>query len=296
LRKAIEYLQQAIEKDPAYALAYTGLADSYDLASFLNVFPPGEVMPKAKTAAAKALEIDSSAVEAHVSLGYASFTYDWDWSAAGRHFGQALAVKPSYARSHAFYPLYLSALGRFEESLAVAKHALDLDPASSGVSHVLAVQLYLARQFDQSIQQCYKTLELDPNYAVAHALLGQSHSCKGAYREALPHLEKCYALSRGGTASLALLGYAHARLGDRSQALRMIGELSAAAKQTFVSAFFSALVHAGLEDKDDAFTWLDKACEERFNRLAYAKVEALWDPLRSDPRFSELLRRIHIPP
>jgi serine/threonine protein kinase/Tfp pilus assembly protein PilF len=296
LRKAIEYFQQAIEKDPAYALAYTGLADSYDLASFLNVFPPGEVMPKAKTAAAKALEIDSSAVEAHVSLGYASFTYDWDWSAAGRHFGQALAVKPSYARSHAFYPLYLSALGRFEESLAVAKHALDLDPASSGVSHVLAVQLYLARQFDQSIQQCYKTLELDPNYAVAHALLGQSHSCKGAYREALPHLEKCYALSRGGTASLALLGYAHARLGDRSQALRMIGELSAAAKQTFVSAFFSALVHAGLEDKDDAFTWLDKACEERFNRLAYAKVEALWDPLRSDPRFSELLRRIHIPP
>jgi serine/threonine-protein kinase len=296
LRKAIEYFQQAIEKDPAYALAYTGLADSYDLASFLNVFPPGEVMPKAKTAAAKALEIDSSAVEAHVSLGYASFTYDWDWSAAGRHFGQALAVKPSYARSHAFYPLYLSALGRFEESLEVAKHALDLDPASSGVSHVLAVQLYLARQFDQSIQQCYKTLELDPNYAVAHALLGQSHSCKGAYREALPHLEKCYALSRGGTASLALLGYARARLGDRSQALRMIGELSAAAKQTFVSAFFSALVHAGLEDKDDAFTWLDKACEERFNRLAYAKVEALWDPLRSDPRFSELLRRIHIPP
>lgn len=167
-------------------------------------------------------------------------SHDWDWSAAGRHFGQALAVKPSYARSHAFYPLYLSALGRFEESLAVAKHALDLDPASSGVSHVLAVQLYLARQFDQSIQQCYKTLELDPNYAVAHALLGQSHSCKGAYREALPHLEKCYALSRGGTASLALLGYAHARLGDRSQALRMIGELSAAAKQTFVSAFFSA--------------------------------------------------------
>jgi serine/threonine protein kinase/Tfp pilus assembly protein PilF len=296
LRKAIEYFQQAIEKDSTYALAYAGLADAYDLASFLNVFPPGEAMPKAKTAAAKALEIDGSVAEAHISLGYASFTYDWDWGAAGRHFEQALAVNPSYARSHAFYPLYLSALGRFEESLAVAKRALDLDPASNAASHVLAVQLYLARQFDQSIQQCYKTVELDPNYPVAHALLGQSYSCKGACREALPHLEKCYALSRGGTASLALLGYAHARLGDRSHALSMIGELRTAAKQTFVSAFFFALVYAALEDKDDAFTSLDKACEERFNRLAYAKVEALWDPLRSDPRFSELLRRVRIPP
>ena len=117
-------------------------------------------MPRAKTAAAKALEIDGCVVEAHISLGYASFTYDWDWGAAGKHFEQALAVNPSYTRSHAFYPLYLSALGRFEESLAVAKRALDLDPASAGVSHVLAVQLYLARQFDQSIQQCHKTLEL----------------------------------------------------------------------------------------------------------------------------------------
>ena len=296
LKKAIEYFQEAIEKDPMYALAYTGLADTYNLASFLNVFPPEEVMPKAKAAAAKALEIDDGLAEAHVSLGYASFTYDWDWVAAGKHFGQALAVNPSYVRNHAFYPLYLSALGRFEEAVTVAKRALDLDPASPAVSHVLAVQLYLARQFDQAIQQCHKTLEVDPNYEVAYAMLGQSYASRGSYREALPDLDKYFALSRGGAAALALLGYAHARLGERNEALRMLEELTAVSKRSYVPAFSFALVHAGLEGKDQAFAWLEKACEERFNRLAYVNVEALWDPIRSDPRFAELLRLVGIPP
>lgn len=253
-------------------------------------------MPKAKTAAAKALEIDDGLAEAHVSLGYASFTYDWDWTAAGKHFQQALAVNPSYVRNHAFYPLYLSSLGRFDEALAMAKSVLDLDPASPAVSHVLAVQLYLARQFDQAIQQCHKTLELDPNYAVAYSVLGQAYASKGSSREALPDLDKFSALSRGGAAALALLGYAHARLGDRNEALRMLEELSALAKRSFVPAFFFALVSAGLEDKDQAFTRLEKACEERFNRLAYLRVETLWDPLRPDPRFAELVRRVGIPP
>ena len=253
-------------------------------------------MPKAKAAAAKALEIDDGLAEAHVSLGYASFTYDWDWTAAGRHFRQALAVYPSYVRSHAFYPLYLSSLGRFEEAVAEAKGAVDIDPVSPAVSHVLAVQLYLARQFDQSVQQCHKTLEMDPHYAVAYAMLGQAYASKGSYREALADLDKYLALSRGGAAGLALLGYAHARLGNRNEALRRLEELKALAKLSFVPAFFFALVHAGLEDKDQAFGWLEKACQERFNRLAYLKVEALWDPLRSDPRFTELLQRVGIPP
>src|SRR3984893_8317929 len=183
MQKATECFQEAIEEDPAYALAYTGLADNYNLASFLNFFPPGEVMPKAKAAAAKALEIDDGLAEAHVSLGYASFTYDWDWTAAGRHFEQALAANPSYVGNHAFYPLYLSSLGRFEEAVAVAKRALDLDPASPSVSHVLAVQLYLSGQFDQALQQTHKTLEKDPQYAVAHAMLGQAYVCQGCYGE-----------------------------------------------------------------------------------------------------------------
>jgi TolB-like protein/Tfp pilus assembly protein PilF len=294
-RKAIEYFHEAIGKDPTYALAYTGLADAYNEASFLNVFPPREVMPKAKAAAAKALEIDDGLAEAHVSLGYASFTYDWDWTAAEKHLEQALAVNPSYVRSHAFYPLFLGSLGRFEEAVAAAKHALDLDPVSPAGSHFLAVQFYLSRQFDHAIQEGHRTLEMDPNYAIAYALLGQSYSGKGLHREALPDLNKYLALSRGSASSLELLGYAHARLGERNEALRMVEELRELAKRSFVSSFSFALVYAGLEDRDQAFTWLEKACEERFNRLAYVKVEALWDPLRSDPRFAELLRRIGLP-
>jgi Tfp pilus assembly protein PilF len=253
-------------------------------------------MPRAKSTAAKALEIDDHLAEAHVSLGYISFTYDWDWSAAGKHFEQALALNPTYTRAHNFYPLYLSSRGRPQEALAVAKSALDLDPASPSVSHYLAVQFYMSRQFDQAIEQCHKTLEMDPNFALAYAVLGQGYLARGMNRESVPVLEKYSALSRGSADSLALLGYSHARLGERSQALQLLKELKATSKKSFVPAFFFALVYAGLEDKDQAFAWLEKAYDERFTRFAYLKLEALWDPLRADHRFSDLLRRVGMPP
>jgi TolB-like protein/Tfp pilus assembly protein PilF len=296
LQKAVEYFQQALDKDPAYSLAYAGLADTYAYLSFFNVVAPREAMPKAKTAAVKGLEIDKALAEAHVSLGYISFTYDGDWSAAGKHFEEALALNPAYTRGHTFYPFYLSSIGRSEEALEVAKGALDIDPASPAVSHSLAVQLYLARKFDRAIEQAHDTLEMDANFAISYAVLGEVYLSKGMYREGLSALEKYSALSRSGAASLALLGYSHARLGERKESLQMIEALKAASKQSFVPALFVALVYAGLEDKDQAFTWLEKAYEERFNRLAYLKVEAFWDPLRSDPRFADLLRRVGIPP
>jgi tetratricopeptide (TPR) repeat protein len=272
------------------------LADTYAYLSFFNVVAPREAMPKAKTAALKGLEIDKALAEAHVSLGYISFTYDGDWPAAGKHFEQALALNPAYTRGHTFYPFYLSSIGRSEEALEVAKGALDLDPASPAMSHSLAVQLYLARKFDRAIEQAHDTLEMDANFAISYAVLGEVHLSKGMYQEGLSALEKYSALSRSGATSLALLGYSHARLGERKESLQVIEAREAASKQSFVPAFFVALVYAGLEDKDQAFTWLEKAYEERFNRLAYLKVDALWDPLRSDPRFTDLLRRVGIPP
>ena len=296
LQKAVEYFRQALDRDPAYSLAYAGLADTYAYLSFFNVVAPREAMPKAKTAAVKGLEIDKALAEAHVSLGYISFTYDGDWPAAGKHFEQALTLNPAYTRGHTFYTFYLSSSGRSEEALEVAKGALDLDPASPAVSHSLAVQLYLARKFDRAIEQAHDTLEMDANFAISYAVLGEVYLSKGMYREGLSALEKYSALSRSGAASLALLGYAHARLGERKESLQVIEALKAASKQSFVPALFVALVYAGLEDKDQAFTWLEKAYEERFSRLAYLKVEALWDPLRSDPRFADLLRRVGIPP
>ena len=295
MKRAIAYFQESIEKDPNYAVAYAGLADGYNMASFIMVFPPKEVMPKAKAAARKALELDEGLAEAHVSLGYASFTFDWDWAAAEKHFQQALHLNPSYANNHAYYPLYLSALGRFDDAIAIVKGALDADPASPAVSHVLAVQFYLARRFDQAIQQSRQTLDMDPNYVAAFTVLAQSYASQGLHREATSSLENVSDLSRWGAAATALVGYSYGRLGEKKEALKMRNALTSASEQVFVSAFFFALIYAGIGDDDQAFRLLDKAFEERFNRLAYLNVEALWDPLRSDPRFRELLRRIAVP-
>ncbi len=295
LRKALEYFHQAIAKDPKYAIAYVGLADAYNMMSFRNVLAPSVLMPKAKAAAAKALELDAHLAEPQVSLAYAAFTYDRDWSAAAGHFEQALAINPSYVLNHAFYPLYLSSCGRSEESLSVARRALELDPVSPAGSHVLAVQLYLARQFDGALEQCDQTLEMDSNYEAAYAVLGQVHSVNGQLPAAIVDFEKNLALTRRSPWALALLGYAKARMGERAQALAIIEELATNSENGFVPAPCSALVYTGLEERDQAFEWLEKSCEERNSRLAYLKVEVLWDPLRSDPRFNQLLQRAGFP-
>jgi TolB-like protein/Tfp pilus assembly protein PilF len=295
LRRAIEYFQHAVGIDPSYAVAYAGLADAYNMVSFRNVMAPDAVMPKAKAAATKALELDANRAEPHVSLAYASFTYDRDWPAAGRHFERAKAINPAYVIGHAFYPLYLSSRGRSGESISVARRALELDPAAAAVSHVLAVQLYLARFFDQAVEQCKQTLELDPGYEPAYAVLGQVYSLTGRYEEATTEFEKSLTVTQRSTWVLALLGYARARSGARSDAMAIIDELGATSKSSFVPALCFALVYAGLEEADQAFAWLAKASDERHNRLAYVKVEALWDPLRPDPRFADLLRGFGIP-
>jgi DNA-binding winged helix-turn-helix (wHTH) protein/tetratricopeptide (TPR) repeat protein len=296
LQKATAYYQQALDKDPAYAPAYAGLADAYNLLAFFTVFPPREVMPKAKAAALKALELDDTLAEAHVSLGWAGFTYDLDWPAAGKHLERAIVLNPAYPLAHSYYSLYLGALGRPEEGLTEAKRALDLDPVSPAINHYVVVQLYLARRFDEAIEQCRKTLELDPSFTPAHWTLGQVYAAKGMYREALAEYEKFATLSGGSPGSTALVGYAHARLGQRSYAFRVLDQLRAASRQRYVPALSFAIVYVGLGEKEQAFLWLEKAYDERTNALAYLKVQATWDPLRSDPRFADLVRRIGLPP
>ena len=294
--KAIEYFQLALEKDPAYALAYAGLADTYNTLAFFTVFPPREVVPKAKAAAVKALEIDANLAEAHVSLGWAGFTYDLDWLAAGKHFERAVGLNPAYPVAHSFYSLYLGALGRSEEGLTEAKRALDMDPVSPAILHYVVVQLYMARRFDEAIEQCRKTLELDSSFTPAHRTLAEVYAAKGMYCESLAEYEKYATLSGGSPESTAFVGYAHARLGQRNQAVRVLDQLGAASKQRYVPALSFAVVYVGLGEQDQAFLWLEKAYEERTNSLAYLKVQATWDPLRSDPRFTDLLCRIGLLP
>jgi TolB-like protein/DNA-binding winged helix-turn-helix (wHTH) protein/Tfp pilus assembly protein PilF len=296
LLRSLEYFQQAVDKDPAYALAYAGLADAYTSLSFFNVFPPREVMPKARVAAEKALQIDKTLGEAHVSLGYISFAYDFDWPLAGKHFDEALTLNPASTRTHMYYAFYFSSQGRSREAITLANSAAQLDPISPALINSLAAQLYLARQFDQAIEQSRKAVEMDPNFGVAHSVIGQAYAAKGMYPEALQEFEKYRMLTQDSAMSVALSGYAYAMLGKRNQALKLLEQLSAASKQRYTPAFYFALVYTGLGNKDQTFTWLGKSYEERFTRLAYLKQEAFWDPLHSDQRFSDLVLRVGIPP
>jgi eukaryotic-like serine/threonine-protein kinase len=295
-KKAIEYFQQAIEKDPGYALAYSGLADSYNLLAGFAWLPPREAIPKSKAAALKALEIDDRLAEAHLALGYASFAYDWDWPTAEKHYERALALNAAYPLLHASYSQYLAALGRTDEALAEAKRAVDLDPLNLYIYFRMARELYLARRFDQAIEQCRKMLDMDPGYPLAHWQLGQAYAEKGMYREALSELEKDKALTRGSSMTLAYLGNVLARSGERSRALQVLEELKAVSKQKYVYSAAFARVYAGLGDKDQAFAWLEQAYEEHSTALYFVKVDPIWDPLRSDPRFADLLRRMGLPP
>jgi serine/threonine-protein kinase len=295
LQKSIENFNRAVDTDPAYALAYAGLADAYNMMSFFNIVPPRAAMPKAKAAAAKALEIDGTLAEAHISLAYASFTFDWDWPAAVSHYDRALALNRDAVNNHSYYPFYLTVAGRSEEAIAVAKQQVDRDPVSASISHTLAVQLALARHVDEAIAECRRTIELDSSFAVAHDVLGGLLASKGMLREAVPEMEKAVALTRGAAISVANLGNVRARLGQRDEARKILQQLAEDAKHRYTPALAFAMVHVGLGENDQALNWLEKAYEERFNRLAYLRREPIWDPLRSDPRFADLLRRINLP-
>jgi serine/threonine protein kinase/Flp pilus assembly protein TadD len=291
-QKAIGYFEQAIDKDPGYALAYAGLADTYISQAWFGELPPREAVPKAEAAALKALEIDDLVAEAHVSLAFASFVYDWDWPAAEKHFDRALALSPNYSNAHSWHSFYLATIGRSDEALAEAKRALDLDPASPGASQNVALQYYYARRLDEALEQFQKTLEMD--YHDAHLGLGYVYAAKGMYQEALPEFEEYAKLDRGTPRSIGVLAYTHARLNERSQALRALKELGELSKKRYVPSASFAIIYVGLEDKDQAFTWLEKAYKER-SRLPLLKIDPIWDPLRADPRFKELLRRIGLP-
>jgi serine/threonine protein kinase/Tfp pilus assembly protein PilF len=293
--KAIDYFNQAIARDPDYALAYTGLADAYNTASFFNTGTPRELMPRATAAASKALEIDSGLAQAHISLAYASFTYDWDWAAATRHFDQALALNASAVENHTSYPLYLTVGRHPADAIRVAERARANDPLSPALSHSLAVQLALARKFDAAIAECRHTIQLDPSFGVAYEVMAASYAAKGMTREALTLIEKASGINPGNAISLALLGYIHANLEQDREARGILERLTALSQQRYIPALAFAVVHVGLDERDEAFAWLEKAYVERSNRLAYLGMEPTWDRLRSDPRFGDLLRRIGLP-
>jgi tetratricopeptide (TPR) repeat protein len=296
-QKAIEYFQQSIDREPAFAAAYAWLADTHAVLGYtgVDVLPPRETMPRAKAAALKALKLDDSLAEAHAVLGRVRWAYDWDWPAAEKDFKRAMELDPGSSAAHHLYAIYLSSFGRFDEAVAEEKRALERDPLSLIINHAQAWPHYLARRYDQAIEQYRKTLEMDPNFARTHLRLGEAYAAKGMYREAIAEYEKFSALGGGSTMALALIGNAHARAGERQEAIRALQELTAESKRRYVPSFHLAIVYAGLGDKDQAFAWLDRAFDERSPYLLHLKVDPILDLLRSDPRFAELVRRVGVP-
>lgn len=295
LKKGVESFQQAIDKDPGYASAYAGLADSYTLLGIQEVLFPKDAFQKARAAAAKALEIDDTLAEAHASLAHISL-HGWDWANAEREFKRAVELNPNYATAHHWYAEYLTALGRMEEAIAEEKRSQEMDPLSLVINTDVGWHLYYARRYDQAIEQYRKTLELDPNFTLAHLRLGQAYEQKQKYAEAIAELNKALALSAGSTETVSALGHAYALSGQKAQAQKALDELKGRAQQGYASAYFIAAIYAGLGERDQAFAWLEKAYEDRSGWLIFIKAEPKLDSLRSDPRFTDLLRRIGLAP
>ena len=293
LRKGIDYFRDAIEKDPGYALAYSGLADSYDVLPFYSVMTPKEAFPKAKAAAMKALEIDESLAEAHTSLAHALWAYDWDWAGSERENQRSLDLNPNYATGHHWYSWFLVVVGRHDEAVREAKRALEIDSLSLAINTQLGVAYYYGREYDPAIEQFRKTLELDPRYPMAHLYLGLCYEQVGEFQDATAEFQKGQA-GKNPWFSASLI-YTFGRSGRRVEAQEELKKLLAAEKTEFVSPYFLAIAYAGLGDKGKAFEWLETAYRERANWMAYLKIDPELDSLRTDPRFADLLRRVGPP-
>jgi len=295
LKKGVEHFRQAIDLDPSYASAYAGVSDSYTLLVVREAISPEEGFAKAKAAAAMALKIDHDLSEAHASLGHA-LLHNWEWEAAEKELKKAIALNPGYPSAHHWYSEHLTAMGRFDESLRELELAVHLDPLSLVINADLGRAFYFARQYDQSIKQENKTLDLDSHFWLSHINLGRSYTQKKMYADAISELQTASELSPGNTEVLSYLGFAYAAAGNRDKALQMLSNLKEQAQQSYVPPYHLAIIHAGLEQKEQAFEWLERAYETHAVDLFTLNVEPMFDQLRSELSFTELVRRIGLVP
>jgi eukaryotic-like serine/threonine-protein kinase len=293
--KGIEYFDQAVAKDPNFALAYSGLAFCY-----MNqtdwVFAPRDSVPKARQALTHALRIDETLAEAHTMNAMILLQYDWNWVEAEREFRRALELDPNYSLGRSFLAWHLAAMGRFDESIAEDKRALELDPLSAAVNADLGWDLYLARRYDEGIDQLSKAVDLEPNYWVSHMLLGRCYEQKGRLREAVEQFEKARNIESSIPEVLAALGHGYALSGRRAEALKIIRDLQERSKKEFVPSFSIATIYLGLGMKEEALQNIEKSYSEGSFYMIHLKVEPILDPIRSEPRFINVMRKVgHVP-
>src|SRR5258705_1161255 len=295
LKKSIEYFNQAIEKDPNFALAYAGLSDVYGQLPVYSAGSPRENVPKAMAAARKALEIDESIAEAHSALGFQLFYYEWNVPESNKEFQRAFELNPNYATAYQWYGIWnLASTGRFDEAIAELKRAQELDRLSLIINTNLGESYIYARQYDKAIEQLRKTLELDQRFYRAHWTLGVAYELKASFPEAIAEYHKAQSLD-DDPREFAMLGHAYAISSKSDEALKALDQLKELAKRRYVSPINFVFIYVGLGEKDEAFQWLQNGYYERDPQMTRLKVNPLFDPLRSEPRFTELMRRVGLP-
>jgi TolB-like protein/Tfp pilus assembly protein PilF len=293
LNKSITSFQQAIAKDSSYAPAQSGLAEAYAMLGFRGGFPSQDALSRAKAAALKAIEMDAALAEPHASLAFIAETYEWDWATAEREYKRALELNPGDAQAHNWYAGYLTYTGRFDDGISEAVRARDLDPLSLPINNALAGRLLAGGRYDLALRQSQETLELDSHFAPAHQTLGWVYLHIGEQKEAIREFESALKLSSTGDTDLQLdLGFAYAVSGKRADARRILESLEKLYAQGVVPAGSIGILHGALGEPNEAFAWLEKAYEERDPQLAYLKAGRRFEPLRKDPRFEELVRRV----
>jgi TolB-like protein/tetratricopeptide (TPR) repeat protein len=294
IRKSTEYFQQAIEKDPTYAAAYAGLADSAGSSGWWALVTPEQGCGRAKAAARKSLEIEETA-EAHASLGWAIMHYDFDTLSAEEEFQRAIELNPRYPSAHQWYSHCLLYMNRWDEGLEQGALALQLDPLSLIINVTYSGRFWLIHQWDRTVEHCRKALELDPNFIGLRWMLANAYEGKEMHQEAIQ--ERKWVVEHSGAAPpfVAELAASYAAVGQKDEAVRLLEQLHGVSQQQYVPAYWVALVHANLKDTDETFRWLDAAYCERSARLAFVKIEPRLEYLRTDPRFGDLLRRMNFP-
>ncbi|HEX7253188.1 MAG TPA: protein kinase [Thermoanaerobaculia bacterium] len=289
-KKAFEYFRQAIQIDPTYALAYAGLTVAcWNVSNVQKA--PREVMPEAREAAHKSVELDDQLAEAHASLGLVEMAYDWDRAAAEREYRRAIALNPGYASAYQWYGWHLALLGRTQEAIAQMKKAQELDPLSAEISAFVGLSLYWSREYGPAIDQLHRSLELDPESWFTHVLLGWAYIQENQVSEAISQIERARQLDDNPWVA-ADLGHAYAVSGRPEDARRIINDLRELSKRRYVSKYFIARIHAGLGEKDQTFDWLQRAIEDRDESETWLKVDPMMDVIREDTRYKELLARL----
>jgi len=296
MQHGLDYLGRAIAADPNFALAYVGIADTYDLLGFYSALPPTHAYPEAKKAAQKALSLDDSLAEAYTTLADVQLHYDYDWKAAEQGFRSALQRNPNYAVAHHWYAVLLALSGRSAESLSEIEQALKLDPASLAISGDMALHYFYAGQYDQTIEQSKKCLELDPNYHMCHFWLARAYVEKKMYAQAVTEFRRAIELQPENLMAVALLGNVYARSGQPARAREVSRNLQRLSTKRYVAPSFFAIVYCGLGETQNAFEWIERAYQQRDPLLTRMKLDPVTVPLHSDPRFADLLRRVGFQP